>query len=194
MTTPGRHSPDDATKAAPAVPRLMGPVGRLVDWIERLFTVLAVLALLGLATAVLVQIGSRLFLPFSASWTEELSRYLFIYMVAFAAGVVLRHNRNVSVELVPHWLGPRGLGAYQVFVCTLTGGFALVVLPYAWQFARNGAWQTSPTLGMPMFYVFLATVVLFSLVLLHSVVGAIEGMLAMWRRSPANDPGVPAWK
>ncbi|SEK71139.1 TRAP transporter small permease [Halomonas daqiaonensis] len=163
-----------------SVPTFHGPLGRLIGWVDSLFTFLAVLALLAIAGTVLLQIASRLFLPFSLSWTEELSRYLFIYMVALSLGVVLRQHRNVSVELFHHHLGPRSRAVYQVLICLLIGGFAGLVLPYAWQYAQNGAWQTSPTLNVPMLYIFFSTVVMFALLLVYSVIGFLEGLVAIF--------------
>ncbi|NIC06109.1 TRAP transporter small permease, partial [Halomonas sp. DX6] len=58
-----------------SVPTFQGVVGRLIGWVDTLFTALAVLALVAIAGTVLLQIAARLFLPFSISWTEELSRY-----------------------------------------------------------------------------------------------------------------------
>ena len=70
------------------VPRLGGPIGRLAGALDRVLLTLAVIALVGLSLTVLLQVASRLFLPITLSWTEELTRYLFIYMVAMGAGVV----------------------------------------------------------------------------------------------------------
>ncbi len=165
------------------VPKLQGPIGRVIGWVDTCFLALAVTALVAIAATVLLQISSRLFLPFSISWTEELSRYLFIYMVALSVGVVLRQNRNISVELFHHLLGPRMKAAFQVLICLLTGVFAFLVLPYAWKYAQNGTWQTSPTLGISMLYIFFSTVVTFALLLVYSLLGCLEGIIAMCRSS-----------
>ncbi|MBT2774445.1 TRAP transporter small permease [Halomonas sp. ISL-60] len=169
-----------------AVPKLEGPIGRVIGWVDTCFLSLAVVALVAIAATVLLQICSRLFLPFSIAWTEELSRYLFIYMVALSAGVVLRQNRNISVELFHHLLGPRMQAAFQVLICALIGLFAFLVLPYAWQYAQNGAWQTSPTLRVPMLYIFFSTVVTFALLLVYSLLGCVEGIIAMCRSSASH--------
>ncbi|QPL44846.1 TRAP transporter small permease [Halomonas sp. A40-4] len=166
-----------------AVPKFKGPIGRVIGWVDTCFLTLAVMALIAIAATVLLQICSRLFLPFSIAWTEELSRYLFIYMVALSVGVVLRQNRNISVELFHHRLSPRMKAAFQVLICLMIGLFALLVLPYAWQYAQNGTWQTSPTLHVPMLYIFFSTVVTFALLLVYSLLGCLEGMIAMCRSS-----------
>lgn len=164
-----------------SVPTLQGALGRLIGWIDTLFTVLAVLALVAIAGTVLLQISARLFLPFSVSWTEELSRYLFIYMVALSVGVVLRQHRHVSVELFHHTLGLRARAAFQALICLLIAGFAGFVLPYAWLYAQNGAFQTSPTLKVPMLYIFFSTVVMFALLLVYGTIGFLEGLVAIFR-------------
>ncbi|GHC38293.1 TRAP transporter small permease [Aidingimonas halophila] len=178
VETPDRQVIDELDVLS-SVPKLGGTFGRVIGWFDTLFAWLATLALVGIAGTVILQIVGRLALPFAISWTEELSRYLFIYMVALAAGLVIRHQRNVSVELFHHWLGPRGRAGYQVLICLLVGSFAAISIPYAWVYAENGAWQTSPTLRVPMIYVFFSTVVLFSVVVFYSVIGFIEGVVAM---------------
>ncbi|WP_110707767.1 TRAP transporter small permease [Salinicola sp. CR57] len=163
------------------VPRLGGPIGRLANALDRVLLTLAVIALVGLSLTVLLQVASRLFLPITLSWTEELTRYLFIYMVAMGAGVVQHRHRHVNVELFHGWLGFRGRAAYLALVSAITFAFTLVVLPNAWQFAQIGAFQTSPTLRIPMLYIFFSSVVLFATLLLYSLIGLAEGIIAMVR-------------
>ncbi|MEC9484049.1 MAG: TRAP transporter small permease [Halomonas sp.] len=171
----------DSPLAVATTPPLGGGIGRLLSWLDRLFALLASLALLGIAAVVILQIVARVALPSSPAWTEELSRYLFIYMVALSAGLVLRHNRHVNVELFHQLLGYRAQLAYRALVCLVVGGFALMMVPYAWQYAQIGAFQTSPTLRLPMRYVFFSTVFLFSLTAFYGGIGIIEAIVAIVR-------------
>lgn len=169
-----------------SIPRLGGPIGRLADGLDRVLLALAVVALVALSLTVLLQVASRLFLPITLSWTEELTRYLFIYMVALGAGVVQHRHRHVNVELFHGSLGFRGRAAYLALISLITIGFTLMVLPKAWQFAQIGAFQTSPTLRIPMLYIFLSSVVLFGSLLLYSLIGFAEGIIAMVRGEGAD--------
>ena len=58
---------------------------------------------------VMVQIISRNFLPSAPSWTEELARYSFIYMVAFGCGVAVLKDEFVFVEFLKDSLEAKGL-------------------------------------------------------------------------------------
>src|SRR5699024_12672034 len=53
-----------------------------------------------LLIVVVAQILSRYF-PYQFTWTEELSRYLFVYSMVTAAPVALRKSEFITVDLVP---------------------------------------------------------------------------------------------
>ena len=58
----------------------------------------SLLASLGFIFTVLLQIFSRFFLSDVPSWTEEASRILFIYSIAFSSGLAYRGNYFVFLE------------------------------------------------------------------------------------------------
>ena len=53
----------------------------------------------GFCLCVLVQVISRNFLPNAPSWTEELARYSFIYMVAFGVGLAALKHEFVNLVI-----------------------------------------------------------------------------------------------
>ncbi|SBS24746.1 2,3-diketo-L-gulonate TRAP transporter small permease protein YiaM [Marinomonas spartinae] len=143
---------------------------RITDWV---FATLAVSALLGIVVVVIIQVVSRFMLPSSPIWTEELSRYLFLYLIVFSSGLVIRHNRHVRLELF-HWaLPPAWHKAYQIFCHVLIGGFAYYILPFALKYVMIGRWQTSPTLEIPMSWIFMSVYVFFCVTVFYSVVCAL---------------------
>lgn len=145
----------------------------IVRIIDGVFATLAVSTLLAIALVVMIQVVSRFMLPSSPIWTEELSRYLFIYLIVFSSGLVIRHNRHVRLELF-HWaLSPVWQKVYQVFCHVLIGGFAYYILPYAMKYALIGRWQTSPTLEIPMSWVFMSVYLFFCLTLFYSIVSTL---------------------
>ncbi|MCI0510882.1 TRAP-type C4-dicarboxylate transport system permease small subunit [Chromohalobacter marismortui] len=174
-------APSDPLHDIAEIPPLGGVFGRLVKGLDRLFALLASLALLGIAAVVILQIVARVALPFAPAWTEELSRYLFIYLVALSSGLVLRRNRHVNVELFQHLLSRRGQLMYRALCCLAVGLFAAGMVPYAMQYAQIGAFQTSPTLKIPMNYIFFSTVTLFGLSALYAAIGLTEACVALTR-------------
>ena len=68
----------------------------------------------GFCFCVLVQVISRNFLPNAPSWTEELARYSFIYMVAFGVGLAALKHEFVNVEFLGDFLKSKNQKALDV--------------------------------------------------------------------------------
>ena len=168
------------------VPSVGGRIGKILDMFDAGFAALSTVALIGIILVVMLQIVGRFFLASPPIWTAETSKYLFIFMVALASGITIRKSRNVNVELYQPSLSTRSLAVYQVLVCTLVGLFALVVLPYAWHFAQIGRFQHSPTLSIPMLYIFLSTVIMFALIFVYNVIAVFEAIVALVRGTNAQ--------
>lgn len=173
------------------VPRLGGVFGALVNAMDRILATVAGLLLVGIAGVVVVQILGRLLLPAAPVWTEELSRYLFIMMIAVSAGLVMRRGKHISLELFHHRFGVKGACLYQLLISVVLVGFAWLIVPYAWQYASIGAFQTSPALKVSMIWIFGTTVLLFGMVILYGVIGAIEAVAGLMGLS-RGDKAAPA--
>ncbi|PYF80462.1 MULTISPECIES: TRAP transporter small permease [Marinomonas] len=147
---------------------------RIADWV---FSVLAVSALLAIAAVVVLQVFSRFLLPSSPIWTEELSRYLFVYLIVMGSGLVIRHNRHVRLELFQGALNRFWNKVYQIFCHLLAGSFAIYILPYAIKYAQVGRWQTSPALEVPMYWAFLSVSFFFALTAFYSFMSVVLVLL-----------------
>jgi TRAP-type C4-dicarboxylate transport system permease small subunit len=118
------------------------------------------ISLLGLVIIVLLQIITR-FLPFSVPvWTEEASRILFIYAVAFSAGLALKDKHYVNLDVFYNSLSRRFQSIVQVL-----NDFAVVLLfgIFCWQsfyFVGMGFAETSPSIKITMAIPFLSMTIL----------------------------------
>lgn len=181
---------DDALNSLDAlgrVPQLGGVAGRVVGVMDALMALVTGSILVAIGLVVILQILGRLLLPSAPVWTEELSRYLFIAMIASAAGLVVRRHKHISLELFHHRLGVRGACLYQLLVTVTLTVFAVIVIPYAWQFAAIGAFQTSSTLQIPMIWVFATITILLVLTALYGVIGALEAIIGITRPEPLDE-------
>lgn len=124
----------------------MKPVEQTLTLIFRIGTGIAFVILIA---AVLVQVVGRT-LGSSPVWTEELTRFALLYMVAFGAGLSLLTRELVNVDVVCDSLPgawPRRL--QMVSSVGLVGLAATLVWP-SWRFTSIGQMQTSPALGLRM--------------------------------------------
>jgi TRAP-type transport system small permease protein len=122
-------------------------------WVE----IITIAMVLVMTILVIVQVLLRYLFSSSLSWSEEIARYLMIWVSFLAAGLALQKNLHIGVEALITRLGPRqrrrvslvSKAAIFAFLVVLTvGGFQL-----AW-FVRN---QSSPALFLSMSWAYGAS-------------------------------------
>jgi len=131
-------------------------VRRFIDWYHRLLTWLMVGTVAVLIVPVTLQIISRYtaLIP-SWIWTEELSRFLFIWMVMLGAMIGIREHTHFEVDVWPE-LAPRSAALLRIVSHLLVLVFALVFVWWGIEFVRFGWNQSSELAEMPMIFIFIA--------------------------------------
>jgi TRAP-type C4-dicarboxylate transport system permease small subunit len=130
-----------------------------------------------LIVAVLLQVIGRL-TGLSWVWTEELTRYALLFMVALGAGLAFRSGDLVNMDVVCETLPGRAPWVLRLIAALVTAGLALFLLPHAWRYVSIGKMQTSPALGLRMDFVHFAVWLLLILLAIFSglrVFGMVTG-------------------
>jgi TRAP-type C4-dicarboxylate transport system permease small subunit len=129
---------------------------KLLDGYHRLLTRLMAATVAILIVPVTLQIVSRYtaLIP-SWIWTEELSRFLFIWMIMLGAMIAVREGTHFVVDVMPD-LPPRADALLQVVSNLFVLAFALVFVWWGVGFVRFGWDQTSELADLPMGFIFVA--------------------------------------
>lgn len=88
-------------------------------------------------------------------WTEELSRFLFIWMVMLGAMIGVRERSHFEVDVWPE-LGPRAAALLRIVADLLVLAFAVVFVGWGIAFLRFGWDQLSELAELPMPWIFAA--------------------------------------
>ena len=88
-------------------------------------------------------------------WTEEMARFLFIWMVMLGAMVGIRDGSHFDVDVWPE-LKPRANALLRLVSNVFVLLFALVFIWYGIKFVQFGWSQTSELADMPMPFIFVA--------------------------------------
>jgi TRAP-type C4-dicarboxylate transport system permease small subunit len=88
-------------------------------------------------------------------WTEELSRFVFIWMVMLGAMVGVREGTHFDVDVWPT-LRPRANAVLRIVSHLLMLVFALVYMWWGIEFVQFGWNQSSELAELPMTYIFIA--------------------------------------
>jgi TRAP-type C4-dicarboxylate transport system permease small subunit len=147
--------------------RLKPALDRVVDW-----TTIGLIAVL--AAVVVIAVITRYFLNLPLAWSEEVSRYSFIWATFLGAVICLREGTHLSVDLLLRRLSiprrRRAATAGRVLMAILLG----IVLYSGIQVAQVTHAQQSPALGIPMSWVYLAVPVGAALMLLELSVARFD--------------------
>ena len=129
---------------------------KLIDVYCRLLSALMVATVAILVIPVSLQIISRYtqLIP-SYIWTEELSRFLFIWMVMLGAMVGIKEGTHFEVDIWPE-LGRRSNAALKITSNLFVLIFALVFVHWGIKFVQFGWYQESELAELPMPFIFIA--------------------------------------
>jgi len=129
---------------------------KLIDAYCQLLTWLMVATVAILVVPVSLQIVSRYtqLIP-SYIWTEELSRFLFIWMVMLGSMIGIKEGTHFEVDIWPEMTG-RGNAILKIVSSLLVLVFALVFVYWGIKFVEFGWHQESELAELPMPYIFVA--------------------------------------
>ena len=129
---------------------------KLIDGYYRLLNVLLAVSVGALVVPVTIQMFSRFTALIPAwIWTEEMARFLFIWMVMIGAMVGVRDHTHFDVDVWPE-LKPRTNALLRIVSGVFVLMFALVFVWYGIKFVQFGWDQTSELADLPMTYIFIA--------------------------------------
>ena len=129
---------------------------RLIAGYYRLLSVLLAISVATLIVPVTLQIVARFteLIPHWI-WTEEMARFLFIWMVMLGAMIGVRDGTHFDVDVWPE-LGARANALLRIVSSIFILVFALVFVWYGFRFVQFGWDQPSELAELPMTYIFVA--------------------------------------
>ena len=152
---------------------------RIIDFLLTCGTVVCAVAMLVVVT---IQIVGRFALPQAPAWTEEAARYLFIYMVSFAAALGIGAKAYVGFDALPQLLRGKARTVLEVAIYVAIAGLMGTMFWYSLGFVRVGGLRTAATLGIRMSYVHASMCIL-------SASTAVYAMVEVGRK--LVEPGKP---
>ncbi len=129
---------------------------KLVHYYAKFLNVLLGISVGFLVVPVTVQMVARFTSLIPAwIWTEEMARFLFIWMVMLGAMIGVREGTHFEVDVLPE-LKPRTNAALRIVSMIFMLVFALVFVWYGYAFLQFGWNQTSELAELPMGFIFVA--------------------------------------
>ena len=131
-------------------------LGRVTAAYSRLLSMLLAASVAIIIIPVSLQIFSRYtaLIP-SYIWTEEMARFLFVWMIMIGAMVGVRESTHFDVDVWPQ-LGARGNALLKIISSVFVLAFALVFVWWGWEFTRFAFKRFSELAELPLWMIHIA--------------------------------------
>lgn len=129
---------------------------KLVRNINRSTEYLSMALLLIMVGLVFLQIVMREVLNYSFSWTEEVARYLLVWVSFLASGFAYQYGAHISIEVFVKKLNINIAKMVKIFVALIGITFAFILIITGIELSLVNAMNKSPALKLPMGIVYLA--------------------------------------
>lgn len=132
---------------------------KALKWVDDHFEeVFLVLFSVIMVIVIFLQVFMRYVMENSLSWSEELARYCFIWLVYIGISYGVKKQRHIKVDVLLLLFKDKGKLIFNIISNILFLGFAIFVVIYGYGMTEKMLqWgQTSPALKVPMGIVYLA--------------------------------------
>lgn len=135
-------------------------------FLERNLEEILMIMMLAAMTIIMgIQIFSRYVLGISLSWSEEITRYLFIWSAFLSVSLCTRKCISIKIDQFIKFFPRRGEAFFKVLNLTISFLFFAYLIPYSAAYLKSTieSGQVSPACGIPMYWVQSAPLICFSL-------------------------------
>ena len=122
--------------------------------INRTTELFSALLLLTMVALVFIQIVSRVVISSSFPWTEEIARFMMIWITFLGAAVAFQYGAHIGVEAFVERLSAKVRSFFIVIAMLICLSFFILLIVYGYQLANGAFVQTSPALQIPMGYIY----------------------------------------
>ena len=138
------------------------------SWPQKAANVIGGGLFLTLFVVFVIQITARFFFNKPMAWTDEAAVILYVWVILWAAAVVVPEREHVVFDLVWNSVSYRGRQAMAIVGNLLVGGLALWGIPGCWDYVHFMAREGTPVLGLSFMWVFLPFVFLLAALAIRS--------------------------
>lgn len=148
--------------------KLLKSLNKVLFWIS--VSSMAVMLVL-----IFLQVITRYIFNHTFEWSEELARFLFVWVVFLGSALIMGEGGHLAVQLLPRKFTGRPLGhAMNLFINACSYAFILLLLVQGAKMTSVMTFQTAPGLGISMSWVYAVIPLSACLMMLYLVRDTVE--------------------
>lgn len=146
-----------------------------------------VLLLAAMSCIVFANVSLRFLTNFSITWSEEVARYLMIWMTFIGAGLALRFGGHVAINNFQEMLPLPAQRLTRTVVAILLLAFCVVMVWMGYDYLSRMRFQVTPATRVSFSYIYAAMPIGFILLIVHLLLVAKSYVLES-RLETLDDP------
>lgn len=103
---------------------------------------------------IFIQVVTRYVFFYSLPWSEELTRYLFIWFVFLSLSVTIRDNLSIRIDFLDQVLKGKAKRILELIVCILSFVILVVFIYSSYQLFLMGFRSKTPAMGIPFYLIY----------------------------------------
>lgn len=155
---------------------------KTLQYIEKTLKFLVVTAIGLMLAIVFLQVISRYVFNYTPSFAEELSRYLFVWVVFLALPLVAKSGGHMAIETITSRIKGTKLKVCRVLADIFTITFLVLMTVYGVRMVSIANFQTSPAMVIPMSWVYVVIPIGCAIMCINVIAHFIE----LLRTAPEN--------
>jgi len=147
----------------------------LFKFLRKVLYGISVTAMIVMLAIIFMQVITRYVFGFSFEWSEELARFLFVWVVFLGSALIMGEEGHLAVELLPRLLNKTKPGfVLNLFINACGYVFIFLLIVQGWKMTSTMTFQTAPGLGISMSYVYFIMPLSGVLMLMYHVKDTIK--------------------
>jgi TRAP-type C4-dicarboxylate transport system permease small subunit len=152
------------------VPVIVDKIGHII---EISFGAVSVFIYAAMSAVTLMGVFFRYVMQSPFMWTEEVARYLMLWLGFLGIQLAMRRKVHVSIEVLAGFLPPKILKFKNVLVNLLIAFFLVIILKESWLMTNNTI-MMGQVLNISMFWVYISLPIGIFLTLLQLIINMIK--------------------
>lgn len=149
---------------------------KISDFINEVIKKICFLLLVAMTVIIVIQVFYRYVIGSSLSWSEEIARYIFIWIIMLGASTGVKESFHVAVTAFIGWLPENIRSIISTINVVMLGLVGLIMVFYGYNLSELVAVQLSPAIRLSMFWVYLSVPVSGLLIIVH-VLSKLQDLL-----------------
>ena len=150
----------------------MNNINKIIEMILKIGTLISFILMI---IVVFIQVFCRfVFFLKAPHWTEEASRFLYVYMISFACGIAIKEKAFVNVDTFINKFSLKIQKIIKIIINIIVFIFMLIFLYYSIPYIKIGHLQKSPSFEIRMSYIFFSMFIMGFFVCYFTLINIID--------------------